>query len=774
VQCTIRKLFKAGLQASVSSCRWINGAIAVSLTAGAHPGSTLKRIPHKERCRLPLRLAAVLLPASALGLSLFALAPAADMPALPQQVFGFHDYTAEQAKWDRDFLAVPDAKLAGEELKTLTAEPHIAGSPEDYKTALYVAEKFRAAGLETEIVKYTAWLNHPAAQHLTVLGKDGKVLLQGPTPEHVSSDPFQDDPRVTPGFNSSSASGDVTAPVVYVNYGTPADFAHLDALGISVKGKIVLVRYGTNYRGVKAFIAQQHGAAGVLIYSDPADDGYTRGDIYPVGPYRPATGVQRGSIQYMFQYPGDVTTPGIASTPDLPESKRIPPDQATSQPKIMSLPISYQDAQPILENLGGPGVPAGWQGALPFHYHVGGAEDVSVHLQLKEDYAYRTIWDVIGKVPGASDPANWVIAGNHRDAWTYGAVDPNSGTAAMLEAVHGVGTLLKEGWKPKRTVIFASWDAEEEGLIGSTEWAEQHTAELKTADVHIEVSVGVSGPDFNSSAVPSLKDFVREVTREVPSPNNTSVYAAWAASQKEHSHRDANNGFDEHRPGAGSTSDAVHIGDLGSGSDYTPFIQHLGVPSTDIGSDGPYGVYHSVFDNYAWFTKFADPTFVYEQQQARVFGLEVLHMADADVLPYDYVTYAKEIAEYLEAAKTKAHDMGLTLDITAAEAAAQKMLSAAEAVHAKQAAAPESGDNALNTALRAAEEDLLSPAGLPNRPWYKHTIYAPGQYTGYAAVVIPGVNEALDAKKANVAQQQLATVTEALHRCAATLDAAAR
>ena len=696
------------------------------------------------------------------------------MPSLPTQVFGFHDFTAEQAKWDRDFLAVPDAKLAGEALKTLTAEPHVAGSPEDYKTAQYVAEKFKAAGLQTEIVKYTAWLNHPGEQHLTVMDKSGKVLLQGPTPEHVSSDPFQDDPRVMPGFSSSSASGDVTAPVVYANYGSPADFAKLDALGVSVKGKIVLVRYGTNYRGVKAFVAQEHGAAGVLIYSDPADDGYTRGDMYPDGPYRPETGVQRGSIQYMFQYSGDVTTPGIASTPDLPESKRIAPDKAPSQPRIMSLPISYHDAEPILSHMGGPGAPAGFQGALPFHYHVGGAADVTVHLQLKEDYAYRTIWDVIGRVPGTTDAPSWVVAGNHRDAWTYGAVDPNSGTAAMLEAVHGVGALLKEGWKPKRTVIFASWDAEEEGLIGSTEWAEQHATELKDAAAYFNMDVGVSGPEFNSSAVPSLKDFVREVTREAPSPKGTSVYDVWRESQRSGQGRLANNGFNEQRPGAGTSMDPVRIGDLGSGSDYTPFLQHLGVPATDIGSDGPYGVYHSVFDNYAWFTKFADPTFVYEQQQARVFGLEVLHMADADVLPYDYVTYAKEIAEYIAAAKTKAHDLGLSLDTAAADAAAQNMLTAAQAVHARQASAAATGNSALNTALRAAESDLLSEAGLPNRSWYKHTIYAPGQYTGYAAVVIPGVNEALDAKDSSAAQVQLGAVAEALNRCARTLKQAVR
>ena len=344
----------------------------------------------------------------------------------------------------------------------------------------------------------------------------------------------------------------------------------------------------------------------------------------------------------------------------------------------------------------------------------------------------------------------------------------------MLESVHGIGVLLKEGWKPKRRIIFASWDAEEEGLIGSTEWAEDHAKELAGAVAYFNMDVGVSGPEFNSSAVPSLKDFVRAVTREVPSPKGGTVYDAWLDTQKNQRGRQANNGFNEQRPGAGSSTDPVRIGDLGSGSDYTPFLQHLGVPATDIGSDGPYGVYHSVFDNYAWFTKFADPTFVYEQQQARVFGLEVLHMADTDVLPYDYVTYAKEIAEYLTAAKLKAQDAGVRLDTAAADAAAQKMLTAAQAVYTKQAAAPAAGDQALNAALRAAEASLLSASGLPNRSWYKHTIYAPGQYTGYAAVVIPGVNEALDAKKSEVAQQQLAVIAEALNRCAATLQAAAR
>ncbi|HEY0785159.1 MAG TPA: transferrin receptor-like dimerization domain-containing protein [Acidobacteriaceae bacterium] len=715
-----------------------------------------------------------------LSLSLAVLSPA-QTPVPTQNLLGFRD-AAAQARVDRDFMAVPDARLAGEALKALTAAPHIAGSKEDYATALYVAEKFRAAGLETKITPYRVWLNLPGRVSLEARDGAGKVLMTGPTPEHVEGDRFEDDPRVTPGFNGSSASGDVTAPVVYANYGRPEDFDHLDALGIGVRGKIVLVRYGSNFRGVKAFIAEQRGAKAVLIYSDPADDGYYRGEAYPKGPYRPDTGIQRGSIQYMFEYPGDVTTPGIASTADLPDSSRTPPERAASMPKIMATPISYHDAAPILGGLGGPEVPRPWQGALPFNYHVGG-QGVTVHLVLQQNYSLTTIWDVTGNIdpdPASREDKNsWVVAGNHRDAWVYGAVDPNSGTAAMLEAVHGVGALLKQGWKPKRRILFCSWDAEEEGLIGSTEWAEEKAEHLGGAVAYFNTDVGVSGPNFDAAAVPSLKEFVRSVAREVPSPKGGTVYDQWVKAQAAgEGRRGANNGFNEQRPANSATAAKAEakIGDLGSGSDYSAFIQHLGVPSTDVGSDGPYGVYHSVFDNYQWFVQNADPTFVYEQQQARVFGLEILHMADADVLPYDYVTYAQEIGDYLEAAKKKAAEAGLSLDVKAAESAAREMVSAAEAVHARQVALPASAadDAAFNLKLRQVEADLLSPEGLPHRPWYKHTIYAPGEYTGYAAVVIPGVNEALDAKDGVRAQAQLGVVTAALQRATATLQAAAR
>lgn len=672
----------------------------------------------------------------------------------PTHLLGFSN-PATEARLDEEFLAVPDARLAGQELKILTAQPHIASSPQDLKTAQYVAEKFRAAGLETEIVPYRVLMNQPRKVSFEARSDEGKVLATGPTPEHVSSDPYQDNPNVVMPFNGSSASGDVTGEVVYANYGTLADFDKLAAEHIDLRGKIVLVRYGANFRGVKVYIAQQRGAVGVLIYSDPHDDGYYQGDAYPHGPWRPATGVQRGSVQYLFKYPGDPQTPGVASTMDLPDSARMDPMKTGNQPSIISIPISYHDAEPILRAMKGAPVPTDWQGALPFHYHVGDS-GVRVHLISDQDYKVRTIWDVIGRIQGSEQPDAWVVLGNHRDAWVYGAVDPNSGTAAMLEAVHGIGALLRQGWKPKRTIVFASWDAEEEGLIGSTEWAEQHAKQLQNAVAYFNVDVAVAGPIFSADAVPSLKMFLRELTKEVPSPVSGSVYSQW----KQRSAQTV--------AAPGAASDAP-VGDLGSGSDFTPFLQHLGVPSTDIGSGGSYGVYHSVFDNYAWYTMNADPHFAYLQEMARVFGLEALHMAQADVLPFDYVTYGQELTEYLKAAQAK--PTARELDFKPALTAAAQFTAAAQNVISMEQNPP-ANPTALNTALRSVETAFLSDAGLPNRPWYKHTIYAPGEYTGYAAVDIPGVNEALDAGKTAIAAQQLTILTEAIHKATANLEAA--
>jgi N-acetylated-alpha-linked acidic dipeptidase len=689
----------------------------------------------------------------------------------PTAIFGFRDAAAEQATESR-FLAVPDSKLAEEHLRILTKVPHMAGTIEDKATADYVAQKFRNAGLDTTIVEYKVWMNYPAEIRVDMVAPAG-VEMHGPTRERVDNDPFQDDPRVVMPFSGMSPSGDAEADVVYANYGTPEDFEKLDKLKVDVRGKIVLVRFGQNFRGVKVFVAQERGVAGVIIYSDPADDGWRRGDKYPEGPWRPDTGVQRGSVGYMFEFPGDPTTPGVASVPSLPESQRISPQKSAQIPKIPVTPLSYHDAWPVLQHLGGPDSPRDWQGALPFTYHVGPGP-AKLRMHLRQDYQFRTLWDVIGRVPGRELPEEWVVAGNHRDAWVYGAVDPNSGTAAMLEAVHGVGDLLKSGWRPKRTLIFASWDGEEEGLMGSTEWVEQHEAELANAAAYFNMDVGVSGPKFGASAVPSLKQFLRDVTKVVPSPKGGTVYEAWqkAAQPDAPSTQSPTEAVgDGRRPPAVQVKGDVPVGDLGSGSDYTAFLQHLGIPSSDVSSTGPYGVYHSVFDNFAWFKKFGDPDFVYEQQMARVFGLEALRMADADVLPYDYEEYGKEIAAYLDAARKRAEDkFGVhTLDFRAVDAAAHRFETAGVKILAKQKSPPPDAAR-LNQALRGAERAMLEPQGLPHRPWFRHVIYAPGEYTGYAAVVIPGVNEALDKGDSERARQQLAILAAALDRAAKALE----
>jgi N-acetylated-alpha-linked acidic dipeptidase len=692
-------------------------------------------------------------------------------PAGKPAIFGFRN-SEQQAAVESRFLAVPDPKLAEAHLKTLTQAPHIAGSPEDKATADYVASKFREAGLEAEVVQYRVWMNYPSEISVDVTAPSD-LKMHGPTREHVNDDPYQEDSRVVVPYTGMSPSGDVEAEVVYANYGSAEDFKRLDDLKVDVRGKIVLVRYGQNFRGVKAYVAQEHGAAGVIIYSDPSEDGWKKGDKYPKGPWRPDTGVQRGSIGYMFKFPGDPTTPGIASLPSLPDSKRIAPEQSAQLPKIPTTPISYRDAWPILENLGGPESPREWQGALPFTYHVGPGP-VRVKMHLKQDYQLRTIWDVIGRVRGSQSPDEWVVAGNHRDAWVYGAVDPNSGTTAMLETVHGIGELLKSGWRPKRTIVFGSWDAEEQGLIGSTEWGEEHATELGTAAAYFNVDVAVSGPKFGASSVPSLKQFLRDVSKVVPSPKGGTVYETWRKSAETRAQAVVTPqeaiGDTRRLPVAQARAD-VPVGDLGSGSDYTVFLQRLGVPSTDIGSSGSYGVYHSVFDNFTWFKKFSDPEFVYEQQMARIFGIEILRMADSDVLPYDYEEYGKEIAAYIDAAKKKAdRKFGIkSPDFGPAVDAARHLASAGTAILEKQKNPP--ADSAkLNRVLLNTERAMLIPEGLPNRPWFRHAIYAPGVYTGYAAVVIPGVNEAIDAGDLERARQQIAVLAAAINRAAKVLE----
>jgi N-acetylated-alpha-linked acidic dipeptidase len=694
-------------------------------------------------------------------------------PAGDPDLLGFRDSAAER-KIETQFLAVPDAALAETHMRTLTQAPHIAGSPEDKATADYVAKRFREAGLETEIVEYRVWMNYPQDVSVDVTAP-ASVTMHGPSMEEVAGDTFQSDPRITPAFNGMSPSGDVEAEVVYANYGAPEDLERLEKAKVDVRGKIVLVRYGKNFRGVKAFVAQEHGAAGVLIYSDPADDGFKHGDAYPLGPWRPESAVQRGSVGFMFFYPGDPTTPGIASTPSLPESQRVPPAKAEQLPTIPVTPLSYKDARPILEALKGTAAPQEWQGAGPFTYHFGPGP-VRVKIHLKQDYQYRTIWDVIGRVKGSESPEDWVVGGSHRDAWVYGAVDPISGTTALLETVHGLGALLKSGWRPKRSLVLGSWDAEEEGLIGSTEWGEQHAAELERAVAYLNMDAAVSGPEFTASSVPSLKEFIRQVTRDVPSPAGGTVYSVWreATGKASSTMQTEAIGTTARLPAAQSRAD-VPVGDLGSGSDYTVFLQHLGIPSTDVSSNGPYGVYHSAFDNFAWFKKFGDPNFVYEQQMARVYGLEALRMADCDVLPFDYEDYAREIQVYVREAAARA-DLKFgkgSVSLDAADKAAARFGKAGAVIFKKQGQLPKDTKR-LNRALHEAERSLLLPDGLPGRPWFRHAIYAPGKYTGYAAVVIPGVNEAIERGDRELAQREGVALAEALSRAAESLESAGR
>ncbi len=721
-----------------------------------------------------------------------AAATPAPAPPLPTRVFGFRDFT-RQAALDAEFLAVPSRDLARQHLQALTAAPHWASSPEDYATALYVAARFKAAGLTTEIVPYSVLLPKPTSILVEAFDAAGKKILAGPTPERIAPTPGESvpsapDPRIIAPFNSSSPAADITAPVVYANYGRRADFERLTQLGISVQGKIVLLRYGESFRGTKVYLAQQFGAKGVLLFTDPADSSTKNAQPYPAGPNPPSTAVQRGSVQFLPIYPGDPTTPGVASTPSLPASQRIPASQLQYDlPSIPVDPLSAADAAPILRALAGPVAPRDWQGGLGSPYRLGSPDaPVTVHMRLDFDVRLRTIWDVIGRIPGAALPQQLVIAGNHRDAWVYGAADPGSGTAALLEAVHGLGVLLAHGWRPRRTIVIASWDGEEEGLIGSTEWVEQHAADLAHAVAYFNIDEAASGPTFNAAAVPSLHQFLREITREVPSPAGGSAFDQWKAADRSGDAR-SNPALDSSVPLAAAQSPrqrlagSPQIADLGSGSDYSPFLDHAGVPAADIGSSGPFGVYHSAFDNFDWFTRFADPTFAYTQQQARIFGLEILHMASADVLPTDELAYAEAIRIYLEQARARGiHDpRSNKLDFAPAFAAADNFLAAARSIHALQlnstpaSAAPDLQlDARLDAALIAAEHALLLSAGLPQRPWYRQAIYAPGLLTGYAAETLPGVNDALDAGDAPRAQAQLDALTAALTRAASALTLA--
>lgn len=699
--------------------------------------------------------------------------------AAPAALDGFttSESLAERQLEDR-FRAVPTPASAREHLRTLTREPHVAGTPEDYQTALYVRDQLRKFGIAAELKEYQVLLPYPKRPTVLelVAPRRQRLALQEAA---LPADPSSSHAKIIPLFNGYSASGDVTAPLVYVNYGLPDDYAALKKIKVDVRGKIVIARYGRSFRGVKAKVAEENGAVGLIIYSDPADDGYAQGDVYPNGPWRPETSAQRGSVLYLFQYPGDPLTPGKPAVTGTTRLKQD--DPALNIPRIPVQPISYGDARRLLEPLHGPVRPAGFQGGLPFAYHVGGTEDVRVHLKTEMDFQIRTIWNVIGRIEGAEEKDRWVVLGNHRDAWTFGAVDPNSGTTAMLELARGFGELLKTKWRPRRTIIFGSWDGEEHGLIGSTEWVEENAAELREKAVaYLNMDSAVSGANFGASSVPTLWKLIRGAARDVRDPKTgKSVYQAWQDRTRE-----ARPEAELTDAGAGTDTPIAEarINALGSGSDYTPFLQHIGITSLDMGFGGDYGVYHSAYDSFNWMSKFGDPGFVYHVAAAQIWGTLALRLANARALPFDYADYAGELRDFInETQKTAARrKLADDFDARALLDAVKDLSDEAARSQSRRTQLLEeiesrlrAGDKEprasmplkrINDSLIAAERALTDERGLRNRAWYRHQIYAPGLYTGYAAQPLPDLRQAIDDRNTVNAREAAVRITEAIRR----------
>lgn len=688
---------------------------------------------------------------------------------------GFSKASADaNAKFERIALDTPTAANARKWLEALTAEPHVAGTPAEKKVAEYVRDRMTEFGLEVEMIKYDVFLNHPKKVSLTMVSPTRQELSL--VEDAYPQDKYSMMPGEFPAFHGYGASGDAAGQIVYVNYGANGDYERLKAMGVSVDGRIALVRYGGPFRGLKVKEAQEHGAKGILIYSDPADDGYMKGDVYPDGPMRPASAIQRGSVQFLSIQPGDPSTPG--GVPSTATAKRITRDQMTNVPKIPSLPIAYREAEKLLRNMTGKRVPDDWQGGLPFAYHVGpGGAAIEMHVEMDE--GLKPIYDVIARIPGTGDQL--VVAGNHRDAWTPGAVDPNSGTAAMLEAARSLGAAVKAGWKPKRTILFCSWDAEEYGLVGSTEWAEDHAAMLsQKAVAYLNVDVAVTGPNFGASGTSSLRDVMREVTNLVPEPKaGGSVGALWEQRSKSAWAQSTPVNLD----GADKTFD-MQLGRLGSGSDYTAFLDFLGVPSTDMGFSGSYGVYHSVYDNFRWMSLYGDPEFLYHQAAARVFGLLAMRVASADVAPLRFSGYGRGLSDDLGEIRTdvakRARTAGANAfrpDFSSITKAIAELDAAGKAADAAADRVIASGDagaaTRMSEALTQVERAFLNQEGLPGRPWFKHELIGPGLTTGYAPWPFPSLREAVEKKDAAMFDVEARKIVAAINAGTAKLKAAA-
>jgi N-acetylated-alpha-linked acidic dipeptidase len=733
----------------------------------------------------------------ALLLTTYSVTPASAQHAGPAAPLGF---TADAAvERQRAAERMLDASINAENLRNwmrhMTSEAQYTGSPKSKANAEFVADLFREWGYDVEIEVFHVLFPTPRERVVELVAPERRqlVLEEPEIPGDASS---ANRTNKLPPFNAYSADGDVEAELVYVNQGLPADYEELARRGVSVEGKIVIARYGGSWRGIKPKVAFENGAIGCILYSDPRDDGYWQGDVYPDGPYRMGLGTQSGSVADMPVFPGDPLTPFVGAKEDTPRLSR---EEAPTLMQIPVLPISYDDALPLLAAIGGPVAPPSFRGALPITYHIGPGP-ARVRMNLSFNWDIVPAYNVIARLPGSEFPDEWVMRGNHRDAWVFGASDPISGTVAMLEEARAIGELARAGHRPKRTVIFASWDAEEPGLLGSTEWAEYHADELREKLVAYINTDGTGRGFLGAGGSHTLEPFINQIAADVPDPR------AEGASLQDRQRARARLS-DPQTPRSGD----LPISPLGSGSDYTPFLQHLGIASLNLGFGGESGggSYHSTYDTFEHYTRFIDPDFVYTATLPKVAGRATLRLANADVLPFRFRPFSERVAEYADEIQEMAESMrsdtrrhnelvregvfaiaadpmeDLMLPETKPEVpyiAFAPLLNAIDALTDAAEAADRAVANAaqhperlaeLNRALYRTERAMTHESGLPRRPWFRHQIYAPGLYTGYGVKTLPGVREAIEERYWEEADREINRLSGTLRALAAELRAVA-
>jgi N-acetylated-alpha-linked acidic dipeptidase len=730
-------------------------------------------------------------------------------PLAPAQEGRLPGYRPESERRQRaleaKLQAIPNPDNLREYMKRLSARPHHVGSTYGRENAEWILSKFKEWGLEAEIETFDVLFPTPKTRLVELVAPTSfKARLDEPV---LALDPTSDQKsEQLPTYNAYSRDGDVTAPLVYVNYGLPADYERLERFGVSVQGAIVIARYGMSWRGIKPKVAAEHGAVGCLIYSDPRDDGYFAGEVFPEGPMRPKDGVQRGSVMDAPLYPGDPLTPGVGATKD---AKRLTVTEAPTLTKIPTLPISYGDAQPLLEALEGPVAPVEWRGALPITYHVGPGP-AKVHLKVEANWDIKPVHNVIARIPGAVHPDEWILRGNHHDAWVNGAEDPVSAMVVMLEEARALGTLVKEGWRPNRTIVYCAWDGEEPMLLGSTEWAEAHAEELRRHAVAYVNSDGNGRGYISMGGSHTLQSFINGVAREVTDPESEV-----SVVRREQLRRIARATTPEAREELRRRTDLT-IDALGSGTDYTAFLDHLGIATLDLayGGEDEGGIYHSIYDDFYWYEHFSDTDFVYGRALAQTVSTAVVRLAGAEILPFDFKAlaqtvrgYVKELKALLENRQMEIRERNLQIEeglfqatadprrptvppqkeevpphlnfapldnaLDLLERSAERYAAAADSVLLSDDPLPADAVRPLNQKLKESERRLTNPDGLPRRPWFKHLLYAPGVYTGYDVKTVPGVREAIEQKRYEEANEEIVRVARALEDEAALVDSAA-